>query len=116
LSKGPSHLGTWDQLRPSPRRQHHEHLFDQLEGEALVIALDLKGVSVSGGSACHSGATEPSHVLMAMGLDKNRARASLRFSLLKTATDADVDHVLRSSPRGRRTFTRAIARSAGTLG
>ena len=43
--------------------------FDQLEGEALVIALDLKGDSVSGGSACHSGATEPSHVLMAMGVD-----------------------------------------------
>jgi cysteine desulfurase len=68
--------------------------FDQLEGEALVIALDLKGISVSGGSACHSGATEPSHVLMAMGLDKMRARASLRFSLLKTATEADVDYVL----------------------
>jgi len=68
--------------------------FDQLEGEALVIALDLKGISVSGGSACHSGATEPSHVLMAMGLDKTRARASLRFSLLKTATDADIDYVL----------------------
>jgi cysteine desulfurase len=68
--------------------------FDQLEGEALVIALDLKGVAVSGGSACHSGATEPSHVLMAMGLDKARARASLRFSLLKTATEADIDHVL----------------------
>ena len=45
--------------------------FDQMEGEALVIALDLKGVSVSGGSACHSGATEPSHVLLAMGMDKN---------------------------------------------
>jgi cysteine desulfurase len=72
--------------------------FDHLEGEALVIALDLKGVAVSGGSACHSGATEPSHVLMAMGLDKNRARASLRFSLLKTATEADVDHVLRVLP------------------
>jgi cysteine desulfurase len=72
--------------------------FDQLEGEALVIALDLKGVAVSGGSACHSGATEPSHVLMAMGLDKTRARASLRFSLLKTATDADVEHVLRVVP------------------
>jgi cysteine desulfurase len=72
--------------------------FDQLEGEALVIALDLKGVAVSGGSACHSGATEPSHVLMAMGLDKNKARASLRFSLMKTATDADVDHVLRVLP------------------
>jgi len=72
--------------------------FDQVEGEALVIALDLKGVAVSGGSACHSGSTEPSHVLMAMGLDKNRARASLRFSLLKTATEADVDHVLRVVP------------------
>ena len=73
--------------------------FDQLEGEALVIALDLKGVSVSGGSACHSGATEPSHVLMAMGLDKARARASLRFSLLKTATEADVDYVLQVAPQ-----------------
>ena len=73
--------------------------FDQLEGEALVIALDLKGVAVSGGSACHSGATEPSHVLMAMGLDKARARASLRFSLLKTATEADVDYVLTSCRR-----------------
>ena len=72
--------------------------FDHVEGEALVIALDLKGVAVSGGSACHSGSTEPSHVLMAMGLDKNRARASLRFSLLKTATDADVDHALRVIP------------------
>ncbi|MGA7340531.1 MAG: cysteine desulfurase family protein [Terracidiphilus sp.] len=73
--------------------------FEQVEGEALVIALDLKGVAVSGGSACHSGATEPSHVLMAMGLDKNAARASLRFSLLKTATEADVDHVLRVVPQ-----------------
>jgi cysteine desulfurase len=72
--------------------------FDHLEGEALVIALDLKGVAVSGGSACHSGATEPSHVLMAMGLNKTRARASLRFSLLKTATEADVDYVLQAVP------------------
>jgi cysteine desulfurase len=72
--------------------------FDNLEGEALVIALDLKGIAVSGGSACHSGATEPSHVLMAMGLDKTRARASLRFSLLKTATEADIDYVLEVLP------------------
>jgi cysteine desulfurase len=72
--------------------------FEHLEGEALVIALDLKGVAVSGGSACHSGSTEPSHVLMAMGLDKNAARASLRFSLLKTATEEDVEHVLRVVP------------------
>ncbi|HKN20079.1 MAG TPA: cysteine desulfurase family protein [Terracidiphilus sp.] len=73
--------------------------FEQLEGEALVIALDLKGVAVSGGSACHSGSTEPSHVLMAMGLDKHAARASLRFSLLRTATDEDVEAVLRVVPQ-----------------
>jgi cysteine desulfurase len=72
--------------------------FEHLEGEALVIALDLKGVAVSGGSACHSGSTEPSHVLMAMGMDRSAALASLRFSLLKTVTDEDVDHVLRVVP------------------
>lgn len=72
--------------------------FDYLDSEALVIALDLKGLAVSGGSACHSGATEPSHVLLAMGLDKQRARASLRFSLLKTATDAEIDYALEIVP------------------
>jgi cysteine desulfurase len=90
--------------------------FDQVEGEALVIALDLKGVSVSGGSACHSGATEPSHVLMAMGLDKARARASLRFSLLKTATDADVDHALRVVPEAVQHLRALSPVAAGTLG
>jgi cysteine desulfurase len=90
--------------------------FDQLEGEALVIALDLKGVSVSGGSACHSGATEPSHVLMAMGLDKTRARASLRFSLLKTATNADVDHVLQVVPDAVEHLRALSPVAAGTLG
>jgi len=83
----------------APRAANTSNIwFDQLEGEALVIALDLKGVAVSGGSACHSGATEPSHVLMAMGLNKTRARASLRFSLLKTATEADIDYVLEVVP------------------
>ena len=90
--------------------------FDNLEGEALVIALDLKGVAVSGGSACHSGATEPSHVLMAMGLDKARARASLRFSLMKTATDADVDHVLRVVPEAVEKLRALSPVVAGTLG
>jgi cysteine desulfurase len=90
--------------------------FDQLEGEALVIALDLKGVAVSGGSACHSGATEPSHVLMAMGLDKARARASLRFSLLKTATNADVDHVRRVVPEAVEQLRALSPVAAGTLG
>jgi len=90
--------------------------FDQLEGEALVIALDLKGISVSGGSACHSGATEPSHVLMAMGLDRNRALASLRFSLLKTATDADVDYVLQVVPEAVAHLRQLSPVVAGTLG
>ena len=90
--------------------------FDQLEGEALVIALDLKGIAVSGGSACHSGATEPSHVLMAMGLDKTRARASLRFSLLKTATEADVDYVLGVVPEAVERLRALSPVEAGTLG
>jgi cysteine desulfurase len=90
--------------------------FDHLEGEALVIALDLKGIAVSGGSACHSGATEPSHVLMAMGLDKSRARASLRFSLLKTATDADVDYVLQIVPEAVEHLRAISPVAAGTAG
>ncbi len=89
--------------------------FDDLEGEALVIALDLKGIAVSGGSACHSGATEPSHVLMAMGLDKARARASLRFSLLKTATEADVEYVLEVVPEAVARLRTLSPVEAGTL-
>ena len=90
--------------------------FEHLEGEALVIALDLKGVAVSGGSACHSGSTEPSHVLMAMGMDKNAALASLRFSLLKAATDEDVDHVLRAVPEAVEHLRSLAPEAAGTLG
>ena len=90
--------------------------FEQVEGEALVIALDLKGVAVSGGSACHSGSTEPSHVLMAMGLDKNAARASLRFSLLRTASDDDVEHVLRVVPEAVEHLRALSPEAAGTLG
>ncbi len=72
--------------------------FDHLEGEALVIALDLKGLALSGGSACASGATEPSHVLTAMGLGAHRARASLRFSLTRFTTDEEVDRALTLVP------------------
>jgi len=89
--------------------------FDHLEGEALVIALDLKGIAVSGGSACHSGATLPSHVLLAMGLDKVRARASLRLSLLKTATEADVDYVLSVLPEAVQHLRDLAPAAAGTL-
>jgi cysteine desulfurase len=90
--------------------------FENVEGEALVIALDLKGVAVSGGSACHSGSTEPSHVLMAMGLDKNAARASLRFSLLRTANEADVYHALRVVPEAVEHLRAISPVVAGTAG
>jgi cysteine desulfurase len=72
--------------------------FDHVEGEPLVIALDLKGLAVSTGAACSSGALEPSHVLTAMGLNGDRARASLRFSLGKQNTAEDVDFALRLIP------------------
>jgi len=68
--------------------------FDGIEGEALVIALDLKGLAVSTGAACSSGAIEPSHVLTAMGLPTDRAKASIRFSLGKQNTEEDVDFAL----------------------
>jgi len=68
--------------------------FDGIEGEALVIALDLKGLAVSTGAACSSGAIEPSHVLIAMGLRPERAKASIRFSLGKQNTSEDVDFAL----------------------
>jgi cysteine desulfurase len=108
---------TWETTNPVPRVANTTNIwFDNLEGEALVIALDLKGVAVSGGSACHSGATEPSHVLMAMGVDKTRARASLRFSLLKTATEADVDYVLQVVPEAVEHLRAISPVAAGTAG
>ena len=72
--------------------------FDHIEGESMVIALDLKGLAVSTGAACSSGAIEPSHVLVAMGLRADRARASIRFSLGKQNTAEDIDIVLALVP------------------
>ena len=72
--------------------------FDHIEGESLVIALDLKQLAVSTGAACSSGAIEPSHVLLAMGLGPDQARASIRFSLGKQSTEADIDFALALVP------------------
>jgi cysteine desulfurase len=83
----------------APRVSNTSNLyFNHLEAEALVIALDLKGLSVSGGSACQSGAAEPSHVLTAMGLPPARARASVRFSLSRLTTEEEVDEALKIIP------------------
>jgi cysteine desulfurase len=65
--------------------------FEGIEGESLVIALDLKGFCVSSGSACSSGAVEPSHVLLALGMPKQRAKSSVRFSLGIENTEEQVD-------------------------
>ena len=72
--------------------------FSGIEGEALVIALDLKGLACSTGAACSSGAVEPSHVLTAIGLPAAKARASLRFSLGRHTTDEEVDAALELIP------------------
>jgi cysteine desulfurase len=72
--------------------------FDHIEGESMVIALDLKGLAVSTGAACSSGAIEASHVLTSMGLRSDRARASIRFSLGKQNTEEDIDIALALVP------------------
>ncbi len=90
--------------------------FNNLEGEALVIALDLKGIAVSGGSACASGASEPSHVLTAMGLAPQRARASLRFSLTKLNTQQDINEALEIIPAAVSRLRELAPINAGTLG
>jgi cysteine desulfurase len=83
----------------SPRTPNTTNLlFHGVEGEALVIALDLKGLACSTGAACSSGAVEPSHVLTAIGLPPEEARASLRFSLGRHTTAEDIDFALQVVP------------------
>jgi cysteine desulfurase len=68
--------------------------FRYIEGEGLLINLDLQGVAVSTGSACSSGTLEPSPVIRALGVDDEIARGSIRFSFGKDNTDADVDYTV----------------------
>jgi cysteine desulfurase len=68
--------------------------FEGVEGESVVMNLDLQGIAVSSGSACSAGATEPSHVLLAMGLSEELAEAAVRFSIGKDTTENDIDYTV----------------------
>ena len=69
------------------------------DGETLLLLLDQAGIACSSGSACASGALDPSHVLLAIGVPKHLAKGSLRFSLGRSSSDADIDAVLTELPQ-----------------
>lgn len=94
----------------------HVHAsFPGCEGDALLMLLDAAGIECSTGSACTSGVPEPSHVLLAMGADPALARGSLRFSLGRTSTEADVDRILEALPRAVERASRAGSPSFRTV-
>jgi cysteine desulfurase len=88
----PSARLSGDPVRRLPGNAHLS--FAGCEGDSLLLLLDARGIECSTGSACNAGVAEPSHVLLAMGYDDERARGSLRFTLGHTSTRADVDVVL----------------------
>jgi cysteine desulfurase len=83
--------------------------FPGCEGDALLLLLDAKGIACSTGSACSAGVAQPSHVLLAMGADDDRARSSLRFTLGHTSTVKDVDELLAALPGAVERARRATA-------
>ena len=83
--------------------------FPGCEGDALLLLLDAKGIACSTGSACSAGVAQPSHVLLAMGADDDRARSSLRFTLGRTSTVQDVDDLLAALPGAVERARRATA-------
>ncbi len=102
---------------PTERLPHTTNLaFAGVEAESLILALDLAGIGASSGAACSSGSLEPSHVLAAMGLPPERVLSSVRFSLGRTTTREEIEHVLEVLPpiveRMRRVNARPIP-SAG---
>ncbi len=72
--------------------------FEYIEGEALLLSLDYKGIAASSGSACSSGSMEPSHVLLAMGIPEQTAHGSVRFTLGRHTTEEEIDYVLEVVP------------------
>ena len=95
---------------PANRLPGNAHFsFPGCEGDALLLLLDAQGIFCSTGSACSAGVAQPSHVLLAMGADDDRARSSLRFTLGHTSTAADVDALLAALPAAVDRARRAIA-------
>ncbi|AVX19678.1 MAG: cysteine desulfurase NifS [Bacillota bacterium] len=85
---------------PTERLPHNVNFsFHFIEGESLLLMLDMKGIAASSGSACTSGSLDPSHVLLAMGLSHEVAHGSLRLTLGKVNTEEDVDYVLEELPK-----------------
>jgi len=72
--------------------------FEYIEGESILLLLDMKGVCASSGSACTSGSLDPSHVLLAIGLPHEKAHGSLRLTLGRYSTEAEVDYLLKELP------------------
>ena len=90
---------TWVNAAGSPRTPNTTNIgFAGIEGEPLLISLDLKGFAVSSGAACSSGAVEPSHVLLAIGLSREQARSCLRLSIGSGTAAADIDSFLAVLP------------------
>ena len=83
-------------------------LFRGVSGEALVIALDMKGIAVSSGSACSSGSVEPSHVLLAMGRTTDEARSSVRFSLGRYNGPEEIETLIRATVSSVRQLRRSV--------
>jgi len=84
---------------PEHRLPHHASFcVEFIEGEAMLLHLDMAGIAASSGSACTSKSLKASHVLLAMGVDHALAQGSLVFGLLDTTTEADVDRVLEAFP------------------
>ena len=73
--------------------------FESVEGESLILRLDMEGICVSTGSACTSGSMEPSHVLAALGLPPRLAQGTVRFSLGRNTTEAEIDEVIAKLPK-----------------
>jgi len=96
-----------------PRAPHISNIsIPGTDSEAMLMHLDLAGIACSSGSACSTGAVEPSHVLTAMGVSRELAIAALRFSFARTSAAADVDRVIEELPR----ITAKVRKLAGVLG